>query len=197
MPRISELPLLARPIMETDSALVEAGNECFRVPGTLLKGAQGVTGPKGDTGPPGLTGQKGDTGEQGLRGIPGPPMERASTEFISAELPNGGDEETGIPMTASFEILAITASRPCRLRLYANDAARGSDASRPASTAAVPGKGIILDIVFAQSGTVILSPTAHGATFQDEPTGLVPAIIRNNGTAGHVSLTITYLPKET
>jgi hypothetical protein len=56
MPRIKDLPLLERPVIGTDTAVVETDGGTFRLPATAFKGEPGL---------PGLKGDKGDQGETG------------------------------------------------------------------------------------------------------------------------------------
>ena len=219
MPEIRELEPLDRPVLETDFILIQAGLECYRLPGTAFlgpagpqgepgpQGVPGATGPKGTPGadstvpgpqgPAGETGPAGPAGPQGPVGPTGGTTERTTAEHVTASLEPGATAQESLTLSRSFELLSVTSSGKCRFRVYATADARAADASRAVGTLATPGTGLIAELVFTGAATIHLSPTAHGANLEPLPSASIPASITNTGTtSASLTLTLLYLPKE-
>lgn len=170
MPRISELPLLDRPITEADNVLIESGMTSYRAPGTVFRGVQGIPGT--------------------MTGV------RHSVTHTTPILAPGASHTGTVDLAPTFELLGVILSAGCRLRLYSTAAARAADAARPLIVKPIPGRGLILEINLPTSGTQHLDPHAHGSNMEAEPSAAIPFHLVNNGPAGQITLEFHYIPKE-
>ena len=214
MPRISELEPLPRPVEASDYLLIEAGDACYRLPGTAFVGPQGpestVPGPQGPAGPAGPTGPEGPKGadstvpgppgpqgERGEQGIPGTQTGVRQHALLETASVGTGAIQTGtIVLAPTFELLAVTVSQAARVRLYSTPALRDADLGRTVIVPPQPGMGLILDINNGAATTQVLNPHAHGASMEEPPSPAIAFSITNNGPAGSLSLDFHYIPKE-
>ena len=164
---------------------------------TGATGPQGPAGPAGPQGPAGPEGPQGPMGPQGDQGLPGAlAVGRQDAQSTTPNLATNATHNGTLPLTRSFEALAVTLSQSARLRLYSTSAARTADASRPTSTPPTPGAGVILDIALTEAGTQTLDPHAHGANMEATPTANIPYALTNLGASAAITATITFVPKE-
>jgi hypothetical protein len=107
-----------------------------------------------------------------------------------------GETETGVvPLGVVFEALYVTLSAAARLRLYSTAAARSADASRPYTTRAAAGSGLILEVRSSAALDQALDPHAHGANFETVPTVDIPYAVQNLGAAGAVTVIFTVIDR--
>ena len=170
MPRISELEPLSRPVEASDHILIEAGDACYRLPGTAFKGEQGIPGT--------------------LTGV------RQHALLETASLGTGATQSGTITLAPTFELLAVTVSQAARVRLYSTPGLRDADLGRTVIVPPEPGMGLILDINNGTATTQVLNPHAHGASMEEPPSPAIAFSITNNGPAGSLSLDFHYIPKE-
>ena len=194
MPEIADLPALNRAVLETDYLLIQAGEQCFRAPGTAFVGPVGEQGEKGDQGD---QGEQGERGEQGLQGIPGTMSGvRQSVTLTTASLATNASENGTVSLAKTFELLAVTLSQGTRIRLYSTAEARTGDQSRDTATPPTPGAGVILDVALENGAVQTLNPHAHGASMETPPSASIAYRVQNLGAAGPVSITFHFIPKE-
>jgi len=197
MPDIADLPALTRPVLETDYLLIQAGEECYRLPGTAFAGPTGPTGPQGADGAQGPQGPTGPAGPQGEAGPQGSTTTRANATITTGTLAPNAQEDAETSLVRSFELLAVSSDGKARFRLYSTADARTADAARAIGTAPDTGTGLITELVFTGPGTIHLSPTAHGANLETPVSSNIPYSIRNTDTAeATLTLSLLYLPKE-
>ena len=213
MPAISDLTELGRPVRETDLILIEAELECFKLPGTSFVGPTGPAGPTGPEGPQGPAGPQGEPGAdstvpgpQGPAGPEGPAGPqgaagtaagtRETTTLETGTLATGAAEVTTATLAPTFELLALSVSGPCRIRLYSSSDALIADLNRAPGTTPEPGTGLITDYVARAAGTFALDPHAHGSSMESPITAEIPCTVTNNGPAGIITVDLIFLPKE-
>ena len=167
MPRIADLPLLSRPVAETDWLLVETPTGTKRIAATAFKGAAGNA--------------------QVLR----------ETATITTGLLGLNAQETGlINIARSFEILAVVFSSTARLRLYDTPAAREADLARSIFIPATSGTGLILEINADTDLDINLEPHAHGSEMSDPPTADIAYTLDNLSVNSPVIIEITFIREE-
>ena len=167
MPRISELPLLARPVAETDWLLVETPTGTKRIAATAFKGAAGNA------------------------------QVQRETSTITSELLAFNEQQTGlINIARSFEILSVVFSSTARLRLYDTPAARDADLSRSVFVPATSGTGLILEINADLDLDINLEPHAHGSEMSDPPSADIAYTLDNLSIISPVIIEITFIREE-
>lgn len=95
-----------------------------------------------------------------------------------------------------YILYSITADKPCRIRLYSNDANRTADANRIQGTPPTANAGLIAEAVFVSGDTVSFSPGVFGFNEESTPTTTIPVAVTNNGNSTEdiaVSLTVLKL----
>lgn len=194
MPEIADLPALPRPVLETDYLLIQAGEACYRAPGTAFVGPIGPRGLKGDTGDQGERGEQGEPGEQGIPGTMAGVRQTAT--LTTASLATNASENGTVTLAKTFELLGLTLSQGARVRLYSTADARTADQSRDTATPPTPGAGVILDVALEDAASQTLNPHAHGASMETVPSAAIAYRVQNLGTEGPVSITFQYIPKE-
>jgi len=169
------------------------------VPGP--SGPQGPTGPAGPTGPTGpastIPGPAGPIGPTGPTGPAGPIAARTTATFTTATLAGNAEASGTVDLAPCFELLAIEASGPCRIRLYSTAAARAADQARAIGTEATPGLGVVAEVVTTAAAVQHLDPHAHGASMETTPSSAIPYRIQNtSGAPATLTLTLTFIPRE-
>ena len=153
VPTFEDLPLSAAPsegyLLEDGSLWFYGATSGWVEVGELRgpegpQGLQGTQGPQGEIGPigpegprgfqgiQGLVGERGLDGYQGVDGAQGPPGESVDisvTTFpITTEVLTAGvSEKSGITISTFFGIAEITATSPCRVRLYSDTVSQTMD----------------------------------------------------------------------
>lgn len=124
--------------------------------------------------------------------------QRANVTITTASLASGSAELSNAALPAkSAALLVIAADRACRVRLYATQAARDSDASRSAVVKGTPGTGLLAEFVFTGAGSIPVSPVATLSNDEATPQARVWYNIENSsGVASTVAVTLTVLPLE-
>lgn len=105
--------------------------------------------------------------------------------------------ETGfVRLGKSFSLLRVTASAPCRVRLYATNAYQANDAGRPIGTDPTGEHGCIFGGIFSGTNlTLDLSPQAEGSNLDqpDRNDAIYYNILNTAGTSAVI--TVTFLRK--
>lgn len=111
-----------------------------------------------------------------------------------------GEEATGSVDigTRTAELLFITASRDCRLRLYSTNAAQVADQTRPIGTRPNAGRGTLGEFIWKATTprTIDVSPDVLLKNGDSPRTSRVYYRIQNTGASGVVTLTLEVLQIE-
>lgn len=95
-----------------------------------------------------------------------------------------------------YVLYSITASQPCRVRLYTNVAARTADADRGQFQSPTANSGLIAEAIFVSAGTVSYTPAVYGYNNESPITTTAPIAVDNTGSTTQtidVSLTVLQL----
>jgi len=125
----------------------------------------------------------------------------AKTVVVATPVINSGDQFTTIAtMARSFQLLNVTASLPCGVRLYGSAAAQSLDTLRAvdAPVAAEVGQDIITDVVFDTSPFSWDWQNRLGANSDtSQSTTIYVTIVNTQALAQAVSLVIRFVPLQT
>lgn len=127
---------------------------------------------------------------------------RNTATKVTASLAANAEEQGTVALAKSFRLVEVSASRPCRIRLYSTAAAMTADSSRPFTTPPTAGTqhGVICDLLLLTAGQYtlwIMSPAAAGSNCETTPTTSISYAIQNRDTiTATVSVTFTFLTSE-
>ena len=118
-----------------------------------LQGPPGAPGPAGEPAQPGAAGLRRQSISHAIANplAPGAPAE----DFSVSAGPSG-------PLGPVFQLLAVSASGPCWLRIYRSAAGRNADPrTSPGTSPTAAGPGLVAELVFSGAGQLIhLAPVA-------------------------------------
>jgi hypothetical protein len=105
-------------------------------------------------------------------------------------------EQGFVRLGKSFSLLRVTATAPCRVRLYATNAYQDNDAGRAIGTDPTGEHGCIFGGIFLSTNlTLDLSPQAEGSNLdQPERNDAIYYNITNTATTS-ATITVTFLRK--
>lgn len=107
------------------------------------------------------------------------------TSTISGASVSGSNSEFG----SSYLLLGVSATSPCRVRLYSDSSSIAIDASRPTSSFDLnDAVGLVLDAVLNDTLTITFDPPIIGTTFSSGQTWY--------NKSGSAAVTLTYYPIE-
>lgn len=160
-------------------------------------GAPGAPGADGIDGADGAPGAPGAPGADGADGADGGAASRSTlTQAVTAAA--GAEVSVDLTLAKSFALYKVTATKACRIRLYATAADRTADASRITQVAPQPDAGLITEIILDGSMLSLpINPPQLGSNLETVPSSTIKALIANNGSSADLSLTFTWLGLET
>lgn len=120
-----------------------------------------------------------------------------SPTVTTATLNADASENLDLTAHKGYVLYSITASHPCRVRLYDSDASRTADASRLIDEDAPANAGIIAEAVFGSSGTINFTPGVLGYNAESTPTTTAPVAVTNTGTSPQsIGVSLTFVKIE-
>jgi len=122
---------------------------------------------------------------------------RSTTATVTASS-LAADATANLSVTAhkGYVLYSITASQPCRVRLYTDAASRTADAARGQFQTPTANSGLIAEAIFVSAGTVNYTPAVYGYNNESTPTTTAPIAVDNTGSSAqtiNVSLTVLQL----
>jgi hypothetical protein len=124
-------------------------------------------------------------------------LTRQTSVFQLGTVGAGATVNTTLALSPSFNLFAITVSlAQVRTRLYVSPAHRAGDLSRPVTTGATPGAGLILEYVSTSNARQYLSPVPAGYG-TDPGINDIAVSVTNGGAAGTVTIELVWMPLET
>lgn len=123
---------------------------------------------------------------------------RSTTAAVTASsLAADGISNQDVTAFKGYVLYAITADKPCRVRIYNTDANRTADASRAIATPPTANSGLIAEAVFVSAGTINFTPAVCGYNNESTPTTTAPIAITNTGSGTEsIAVTLTVLQLE-
>lgn len=138
------------------------------------------------------TAAQGPAGTSGLQS-------RQDAVITTPSLAPAASAAGNLTLAAGYRLLRIVTTRPARVRLYTDSAARVADGDRKVGIKATAGSGLVFEFI---SDAALLSsdltPLVDGAVLSDTPgdTAVPYAITNLDTVAGPVSVTLTYIRTE-
>lgn len=122
---------------------------------------------------------------------------RSTTTAVTASsLAASATANLSVTAHKGYVLYSITATQPCRVRLYTNVAARTADADRGQFQPPTANSGVIAEAIFVAAGTVNYTPAVYGYNNESTPTTALPIAVDNTGSSTQtidVSLTVLQL----
>lgn len=125
-------------------------------------------------------------------------LARTPVNLITGSLAVGASEQGTVGLGKSYLLLAASADRPCRVRLYDTAAARTADLSRDVSTDPTAGAGVVCDLVFVAGAlSLLLDPKPVGSSLEASPSANIPYTVTNlDAGASTVAVSFTEIVLE-
>lgn len=118
---------------------------------------------------------------------------RNTADVTTASLATGATDDVSLDLAKTYLLLKLTTDKPARVRIYATDAARTADASRPVGTDPDDNDAVMLEYVTtADALSAVLSPLVKGASAETVPSTSIPVAVTNNGSTGTVTVTVVW-----
>ena len=97
----------------------------------------------------------------------------------------------------SYLLSKVVTDRPAWVRIYSSTAARTNDLTRTDSTDALPGTGVIAEVITTGSQTILITPGTIGFNSTDTPTtDIYVAVVNNSGGTAVITVTLSILQLE-
>lgn len=136
-------------------------------------------------------------GPQGPTGISA--FARTVIPHLTASLADDAEGEEEIELGITALVFKIVADRECRLRMYATDAQRDADASRPIGELPTGEHGLLLEAIFVTGNlTLVLAPFPIVGNVETVPTDAIPSLVQNlSGGTSTIDFDFTVTQLET
>ena len=125
---------------------------------------------------------------------------RSTTATVTAtNLAAGATANLDPTAHKGYVLYGITASHPCRVRLYTTAAARTADADRGQFQSPTANSGLIAEAIFVAAGTVNYTPAVYGYNNENPISAVAPIAVDNTGSTTEsidVSLTVLQLEQD-
>jgi hypothetical protein len=161
-------------------------------------GSQGDAGYTGSIGSVGYAGSTGDTGGIGYTGSQGVLISNRTTTIVyTGTINNDASANVSIDGFKGYLLYKIGTSAASWVRIYTDQAARTSDASRTITTDPSANSGLVAEVITTGNSTVRLTPGAVGFNDEATPTTSIPLAITNkSGASANISVTLTIVKYE-
>lgn len=121
--------------------------------------------------------------------ISGRQTANAQTQSIA----DGVSDDIVISAAKSYGLITIETSAAAWVTLYTDTASRTADASRTENTDALPGTGVIAEVITAGAATQLMTPGVFGFNNDTTPSANVYAkVVNKSGSAAAITVTLTY-----
>lgn len=122
---------------------------------------------------------------------------RATASATTASIADGASANISITGYKSYMLMSIQADAACWVSVYTSTAARTADASRPSYQDPLPGSGVIAEVIFAASGTQMITPSLLGFNDEATPTTDIYLKVENqSGASAAITVTLKLLQLE-
>ncbi len=118
---------------------------------------------------------------------------RGDVQVVTGSIVSGVENTGTAALGKRSDLLAVTVTKKCRLRLYYTSAARTADSSRPVGTDPATASGLLCELVFTVGTglTLKLSPLPALNNMDTVPAADIYYAIRNDDTDGVITITFT------
>jgi hypothetical protein len=114
-----------------------------------------------------------------------------ATASLTQSINAGATYSGSITLSKSCNIISITCTNSCWVRLYSSTAAQSADSSRNLYTDPTSASGVIFEI---NSSSIVFTPVPAAINNQSPVSTSYPITVTNNGSTASITVTITYLP---
>ena len=165
------------------------------VNGSGPQGSTGVTGPTGATGATGAAGTNGTNGTNGADGVDGR-LSRTSVTWTTGTLATNATETQDNALAKTARLYKITTSQQAWVRLYSTSSARTADASRISTVDPTIDSGVEMEVTTATGALVVPLKEVTFSNMDGTVSNMSYLSVKNLGTSGTVTVTITYQNQE-
>lgn len=109
------------------------------------------------------------------------------------------DATANLSVTAhkGYVLYSITATQPCRVRIYDKESSRTTDANRAVGVLPTANSGVHAEAVFVSAGTINFTPGVFVYSNESTPSTTTPIAVDNTGsTTQTIGVTLTLLQLE-
>lgn len=122
---------------------------------------------------------------------------RTTASASTSSIADGASADIQITGFKSYMLMSIEVDAACWVTVYTSTAARTADASRPSYQDPLPGSGVIAEVIFAASGTQVITPSLLGFNDEATPTTDIYLKVENqSGATAAITVTLKLLQLE-
>lgn len=122
---------------------------------------------------------------------------RNTASATTASISDGASANISVTGYKSYMLMSIEVDAACWVTVYTSTAARTADASRPSYQDPLPGSGVIAEVIFAASGTQVITPSLLGFNDEATPTTDIYLKVENqSGATAAITVTLKLLQLE-
>ena len=118
---------------------------------------------------------------------------RQTASAQTASIADGVAADLSITAAKSYGLITIQTSHAAWVTLYTDAASRTADASRTENTDALPGTGVIAEVITGGAATQLMTPGVFGFNNDSTPSTTVYAkVVNKSGSTQVITVTLTY-----
>ena len=118
---------------------------------------------------------------------------RQTASAQTASIADGVAADLSITAAKSYGLITIQTSHAAWVTLYTDAASRTADASRTENTDALPGTGVIAEVITGGATTQLMTPGVFGFNNDSTPSTTVYAkVVNKSGSTQVITVTLTY-----
>lgn len=124
-------------------------------------------------------------------------VSRTTAAGTTASIANNSSANLTITAAKVYTLLKIQTSAAAWVTVYTDTTSRTSDASRTSGTDALPGTGVIAEVITSGATTQLITPSVIGFNNDATPSSNVYLKVENrSGSTQAITVTLTYVPLE-
>lgn len=124
-------------------------------------------------------------------------VSRTTAAGTTASIANNSSASLTITAAKVYTLLKIQTSAAAWVTVYTDTTSRTSDASRTSGTDALPGTGVIAEVITSGATTQLITPSVIGFNNDATPSSNVYLKVENrSGSTQAITVTLTYVPLE-
>jgi hypothetical protein len=118
---------------------------------------------------------------------------RQTASAATTSIGTGASADLTISAAKTYALLKIQTSDAAWVTLYTDTASRTADASRTENTDALPGSGVIAEVITSGPSTQLMTPGVFGFNNDATPsTNVYAKVVNKSGSTTAITVTLTY-----